>query len=293
MGEQFSFFYDIAVVIIAVVCVCAGYRKGFMKTAVATGIYIAAFAVSWVSSIYISNILYDDYFKEKNYEIVSEYMQTNNLAERISSELSAKGADISSEDIKKVASDGNTDVLYGIMQKNGYDGSREDFEKLMTQSVSGVMNGMLMNTSLPYSEAISDNVILSNSNELAEILKDTANLDSDYENVIQNICDTYLRPLEIKVIRILVTVILTTVIMIITNIIISKKKRLEGEEMSSIDSFFGGVAGIAASLFYVYIFASAVHMLVSTSKEQMLFFNDAVINKTYIFQYFYRVLLHI
>ena len=291
MGEQFSFFYDIVVIIIAVVCVCAGYRKGFSRTAAATVIYVVAFALSWAASTYISDVLYEDYFKDKNYQIVSNYMQTNSVAERISSELGSKGADISSEDVKKAAADQNTDVLYGIMQKNGYSGSREDFEELMKQSISGAMNDMLISTSLPYSDAISEKVILSGSKELSEIVKGSA--DSGYEAAVQGICETYLKPLEIKVIRILVTSVLTTVIMIITNIIISKKKRLEGEEVSFADRFFGGVAGIAASLFYVYIFASAVHMLVSSGKEQMLFFNDAVINKTYIFQYFYRVLLHL
>lgn len=291
MGEQFSYFYDIVVIIIAVVCVCAGYRKGFSRTAAATVVYVVAFALSWAASTYISDVLYEDYFKDKNYQIVSNYMQTNSVADRISSELGSKGADISSEDVKKAATDQNTDVLYGIMQKNGYSGSRKDFEELMKQSISGAMNDMLISTSLPYSDAISEKVILSGSKELSEIIKDST--DSGYEAAVQGICETYLKPLEIKVIRILVTSVLTTVIMIITNIIISKKKRLEGEEVSFADRFFGGVAGIATSLFYVYIFASAVHMLVSSSKEQMLFFNDAVINKTYIFQYFYRVLLHL
>lgn len=291
MGEQFSFFYDIVVIIIAVVCVCAGYRKGFSRTAAATVIYVVAFALSWAASTYISDVLYEDYFKDKNYQIVSNYMQTNSVADRISSELGSKGADISSEDVKKAATDQNTDVLYGTMQKNGYSGSREDFEELIKQSISGAMNDMLISTSLPYSDAISEKVILSGSKELSEIVKEST--DSGYEAAVQGICETYLKPLEIKVIRILVTSVLTTVIMIITNIIISKKKRLEGEEVSFADRFFGGVVGIAASLFYVYIFASAVHMLVSSSKEQMLFFNDAVINKTYIFQYFYRVLLHL
>ena len=225
MGEQFSFFYDIVVIIIAVVCVCAGYRKGFSRTAAATVVYVVAFALSWAASTYISDVLYEDYFKDKNYQIVSNYMQTNSVADRISSELGSKGADISSEDVKKAATDQNTDVLYGIMQKNGYSGSREDFEELMKQSISGAMNDMLISTSLPYSDAISEKVILSGSKELSEIIKDST--DSGYEAAVQGICETYLKPLEIKVIRILVTSVLTTVIMIITNIIISKKKRLQ------------------------------------------------------------------
>ena len=114
MGEQFSYFYDIVVIIIAVVCVCAGYRKGFSRTAAATVVYVVAFALSWAASTYISDVLYEDYFKDKNYQIVSNYMQTNSVADRISSELGSKGADISSEDVKKAATDQNTDVLYGI-----------------------------------------------------------------------------------------------------------------------------------------------------------------------------------
>lgn len=292
MGLQFSFFYDIAVILIAIVCVCTGYRKGFLKTAVSTGIYLAAFAVSWVASIYISDVLYENYFKEKNYEIVSEYIQSNNLSERLSDELSSDGVEVSSDEIESIASEGSTDKLYSLMQQNGYAGTQEEFNSILTSGVSSAMDSMLSGSSLPYSDAISNSVISSDPEKISSFIKNITN--GTYEETVNDICDTYVKELEISVMRILITGLLTTVVMIIANIAISRRKEsISGTSRESADSFFGGVWGIVSSLFYIYIFVSVVHIFVATGKEQMVFFNDTVINKTYIFQYFYRVLLNI
>jgi hypothetical protein len=82
--------------------------------------------------------------------------------------------------------------------------------------------------------------------------------------------------------------------MIIVDIATKKIKiRRERIVLNALDRFSGGIVGIVGSLFSIYIIISVVHLLVAFGKEQLVFFNNDVIDKTVIFGYLYHFILNI
>lgn len=292
MGTQFWYFYDIAVTVIMALCVIAGFKKGFFKIAVITVGYIVSFAVSWTLSFPVSNKLYDNFLKEKNKQVLSEIVPNNNYSQKLIEKLNENGIDITDQQLSVLLNDDSAGNLYNYLSESGYDiGSENDFNSLLASCTGTVLNQSFTNNTIFYSNSVSNEFLNSDPQKMTQIIKDIISKDPDESvNTIESV---YLRKIETIIIRMIFTMIFTSVMMIFINII-SKKVLISDDRVKTkaANSFFGGVIGIVDGLFYLYIVSVIVHILVTIGEDQMVFFNDAVIEKTKLFQYFYRVMLH-
>jgi hypothetical protein len=104
----------------------------------------------------------------------------------------------------------------------------------------------------------------------------------------------YLRSIEVTILRTVFTTIIMAVLMIIAGGLSEVFSVKEGRlALARLDNQLGAVVGLIPAAFVLFVVVGIVHILVSVGKEEMIFFNDDVINKTVLFKYIYRLILNV
>jgi ethanolamine utilization microcompartment shell protein EutS len=291
MGTQFWFFYDIAIILVILLGFYNGFKKGFLKTIILTVGSIAVFTVSWGFSQIAADTIYDNYFKEKNTQMLSNALSGKSYTSDFILKLQDMGVDLSSDEINEILQNGSVDEL---AQAAGLSTGETDnnAEEVFSSAASQTISHLIESTAIPYSQSISDQILDENPEVLDELLLQIVSPDST--SIVSKIENDYIRKVEIMIIRILITALASSVLMIIVDIATKKIKiRRERIVLNALDRFSGGIVGIVGSLFSIYIIISVVHLLVAFGKEQLVFFNNDVIDKTVIFGYLYHFILNI
>lgn len=294
MGISFWYFYDIVAIAIVIMSIYRGYKKGFVRTILMTVGYLFAVVIAWTLSIFIADKVYDNFLQEKNETVIADAINSIDYSSVFQDELKNYGVKLDDEDMKKLKSMDSSEEIYNYVNKTGlYSGSKSDFDDALANITSKTMQEMFDSAHIPFSDSASNNILLKNGNkELTNIVIDI--LNGNVGSKPAELVSGYLRSVEIFILRVIFTSIISSVLMAIVakfaNLINVRQNRLT---LATLNTHLGILAGIVSAIFYLYIFSNIIQIIVAIGKENFIFFNSDVIDRTLIFKYIYRFILNL
>lgn len=294
MGTQYAWFYDVIVAAIALVCIFIGSKKGVLKSVFAfVGIMIAAilsYAISGAVSETISNgtvsnsnskkmlrILdteafvndYIDYLEHMGYSIVIKKEKVENIfqnkEENIEEALAKYINNINGHPVDE------KDVLIEKI--------REGYAIIIKELVSKSLNKYAAETAIQQIKADSSGM-----QELIPMIMESDRLSpaTDY------IAEKYIAPAYYTITRLISFIVMFVFIALL--LVFSVNAYFGRREVSAIgvtSHVAGGIFGLITSIFIIFAVAVSIRIWAITGNNEMLFFNNDAVDRSFAFKYFY------
>lgn len=128
MSVQLALAFDIMCILVFIVFIVGGYRRGMLKTFASTLAYVLAFLISNVASTAFSPVIYDNFLKEKLHSQIEEKMTDFDSSKIFNYALEQMGIDakLTQSDLNKIADSGK-DTAQAIsekLQQSGVDSAK-------------------------------------------------------------------------------------------------------------------------------------------------------------------------
>lgn len=300
MGTEFWWFYDVIAVAVLLVCIFFSGKRGFLKgTFMALCCAVSVF-VSFSVSDTVSQELYKNTVRSSNVKKIEKNLKSDTFTQKYATYLENMGYFI------KV----NPDKLYEVFKSdmeldkalcdyvNNINARKaEENEAVLLEKIRegyAVVMGDIISQSLnKFSAETAANEIRNDSSGIKEFLILVLDKDSGTHNAAVYIIDNYTAKPYVTIFRLTGFVILyIAIFLIIMAIINSFTGRREGGGMESISSHItGGLIGIVTGGIMIFAIAAVIRLWAIMGNNEMLFFNNDVIDSTLIFRYFYDSVL--
>lgn len=296
MGTQFSWFYDIGAIAVLLICVYLSGKKGFFKgTVTAVGCILGAVIAVSVSSS-VSASLYKTTVRDSNVNKFEKTVIDTDISLNMKNALEGMGYGVivNTKKLDEIF-DSDKDIdeqLYKYM--NNINGKvvdeEESFHKNLLECYSTVMKKLISNDVSKYAAETASQKIIDGEADFGILIRQIRDDDSR-KKAAQVIADDYVADAYKNVIRLVVFIILFAIIFIVTVLTVkSLTASQRGDEDSTGSHIAGGVCGVITGAVILFAIAVAVRLYVILGSNEMLFFNNEAVDKTYIFKYAYNFL---
>lgn len=299
MGTEFWWFYDVIAVAVLLVCIFFSGKKGFLKGTFTALCCAVSVFVSFAVSNTISQELYKNTVRSSNIKKIEKNLKSDTFTQKYAVYLENMGYFI------KV----NPDKLYEIFKSdmeldkalcyyvNNINARKaEENEAVLLEKIRegyAVVMGDIISQSLnKFSAETAANEIRNDSSGIKEFLILVIDKDSGTHNAAVYIADNYTAKPYVTIFRLTGFVILyIALFLIITAVINSFTGRREGSMESTGSHIAGGLIGIVTGGIMIFAIAAVIRLWAIMGNNEMLFFNNDVIDSTLVFRYFYDSVL--
>ncbi len=293
MGSQYWWFYDVIVAAVALICIFIGSKKGVMKSAFGfVGVIIAAI-LSYAISGAIGNTVSSGIVCESNAKKITEnidgdtftglysnYLENMGYSVRINSEKLGNALD-SNESIED-------DLIFYLNSVNGHSLDKKEVLLEKVQEGYAVVIGDIVSHSLNEYAALTASELVREKpeimTELIPLLRDDENIHPASLYIAKNLAAPAYNTIGKLVSFLIIFVICALGFVWGINSFFSRK---EVEAISITSHFAGGIFGLLTAVAIVFAVAVWVRISAVTGNNEMLFFNNDVVEKSYVFKYFY------
>lgn len=298
MGTQFWWFYDVIAGAILLISIFAGSKSGVKKSV----FYFAAALISVVVAMLMSDTISENLCKgpisSSNSRKIENEIDTDTFVAEYIEELEDMGYSIRIDASKfekalKKEGDINGNVADYINDINGHNVDKRDvvIEKVR-ESFGIVISDTVSRTIGRYAAITAAKTIKEDTESMQELIP---LLLADEENMFPAagvIADKYVSP-AYKVIGklvafLIVFALLFLIIMVSLNAFYGDRK---AEPVGMASHITGGIFGILTAVPLIFAAAVCVRLWAVMGNDEMLFFNNAAVDKTYVFRYFYEFLM--
>ncbi len=293
MGSNFWWIYDLAAILIALICIVKCYRKGFSRIVITALGCAASLAIAYVVSKNTNGIVYDKFFKENNIKAVSlalnGYAPEDTIKSIIeSNELSGV---LSNDKVRDILKDGqDLDLLYEYANGKAANilDSKENFENnIITKFAENFAAQIGVNLPPYVVEEINEHIGM-NKELFAETIDMLLNKPNEVPAFIEK---NYIRDMGKKIISSIIFLVVFSVLMTIVFLVASKSVDfglLNGFER--LNKFAGALLGVVAAIAAIMLIAVAIKLIINMMDKENSFISLNTVEKTRIFKYFYKFL---
>lgn len=296
MNTQLWWLYDVVAVAIFLVCIYLSGRKGIFKSLItAVGCILSVFISVSISGT-VSDTLYKTTVRDGNINKLEKTLIDVDISSDMKNALEEMGYSVivNTKRLDEILdSDKNLDEqLYKYM--NNINGKvvddEESFQKALNVCYASVMKKLISGDMSKYAVETASRKIIDGKADFGNLIRQIKDGDKR-KDTAKIISDDYVADAYKNVIRLVVILISFALIFIIT--LLTVKAMTEGQmqtENSTGSYIAGGACGIITGAIIVFISAVIVKLCAIMGDNEMLFFGNEAIEKTYIFRYAYNFL---
>ncbi len=298
MGAEFWWFYDVIAVAVLLVCIFISGRKGLLKgTFMALCCALSVF-VSFAVSGTISQDLYKNTVRSSNVKKIERNLKSDTFTQKYAAYLENMGYFIKVnpeklDDIFK--SDKDLDKALCNYVNNVNARKVEENEAVLLEKIregyAVVMSDIISQSLNKFSAETAAEEIRNDSSGIKDFLLLVLDKDKLHEASVY-ITDKYTAEAYITMFRITGFVVLYIALFLIIMAVINSftgKNENGGESTGS--HIAGGFIGIITGGIMIFAVSAIIRLWAIMGNNEMLFFNNDVIDSTYIFKYFYDSVL--
>ncbi len=291
-----SVLLDVIVVVLFIVTCVTGYVMGFFKYAALMLKTVATLLIAAAAAFILAAPAYNAVAQDKVVNAIESSVEKIDVAQKVNSELRKRGLPqtVSNEELRSVLlADGDVvKNLDGVMAQKGVDpGTREKVRQEFEDYLDHELLGQIVSMSQSKEDGADGSIVRTGlENKREELIKFVRMLlMSDKHKAAQEIESTYVRPVGEKIAGGIIFLIAGILVSVILLIVIKLAGILSKVKVVSAANSFGGLMlGVFKGALYAAVIAYVLCAIVNASKNQMDKLNTDIIDKTYIFKYFFN-----
>ena len=291
-----SVLLDVIVVVLFIVTCVTGYVMGFFKYAALMLKTVATLLIAAAAAFILAAPAYNAVAQDKVVNAIESSVEKIDVAQKVNSELRKRGLPqtVSNDELRSVLlADGDVvKNLDGVMAQKGVDpGTREKVRQEFEDYLDNELLGQIVSMSQSQEDDTDGSIVRTGlENKREELIKFVRMLlMSDKHKAAQEIESTYVRPVGEKIAGGIIFLIASILVSVILLIVIKLAGILSKVKVVSAANSFGGLMlGVFKGALYAAVIAYVLCAIVNASKNQMDKLNTDIIDKTYIFKYFFN-----
>ena len=298
MGTQFWWFYDVIAAVIVLACIFIWGKKGVIKSILALTSCLLAAIISFGISSGIAKTIYGSSVRVSNIKKISNNIDNDTFLHDYTAYLESLGYSIKVnqkqlDEIFNGSGDYTEEICRYVNSINGraVEKNEETLRRKVREGYTAVISGIV-------SDALKNNYV-------TEVTVNTINEKGDIDELIpliadhdvqrdaaEYIVDNFTADAYNSLFRLGTVLVLFLLLAILIGFIMRSFTANQSEMDLSLGNHIAGGA-IAILTGGVFIFAAAVivRLWAILGNNEMMFFNSDVVDKTYIFKYFYDFIM--
>lgn len=295
METQFWWLYDVVTVAVLLVSLYLCGKKGIFKSAVTVVSCIVGILLAVPMSSAVSESIYKTAVRDSSINKLDKSLIDAEISSYLGNALENMGYSVivSTEKIDKILeSDKDVDEqLYRYLNNiNGKVVDNEvNFRTNLNECYSEVMEKLISGDMSRYAVETASRKIRDGGTDFGNLMK-MIKTGEQRKEVAKIISDEYTADAYRNVIRLLVCLIIFAVVLVIG---LLTAKSLTGGQRESNEStgshIAGGVCGIFSGAVIVFMIAVALRLYAVMGSNEILYFNNQAIDKTFVFRYAYDI----
>ncbi|MBR6580670.1 MAG: hypothetical protein IKK66_05170 [Ruminococcus sp.] len=294
MGTQYAWFYDVIVAAIALVCIFIGSKKGVLKSVFSfVGIMIAAilsYAISGAVSETISNSTVSDSNSKKMLRILDTETFVNDYIDYL--EHMGYSIVIKKEKVEAIFQNKEENIGEALAKYiNNINGHPVDEKDVLIEKIREgyaiIIKDLVSQSLNKYAAETAIQQIREDSSGMQELIpmimeSDRLSPATDY------IAEKYIAPAYYTITRLISFIVMFVFIALL--LVFSANAYFGRREASAIgvtSHVAGGIFGLITSIFIIFAVAVCIRIGAITGNNEMLFFNNEAVDRSYAFKYFY------
>lgn len=293
MGSQFWWFYDVIVVAVALVCIFIGSRKGVMKGVFGFVSVIIAAVLAYVISGAVGDTVSSGLVCESNAKKISESIDESTFMTKYINYLENMGYSVSIDENKLGAAldkgEGMEEAV--VFYLNSVNGHSLDKKEVLLEKMHegyGIILSDIVSKSLNEFAAVKTKEIISEKPEMMEelipMLRDEEQIFQASLYISKNMAAPAYNIIGRLVSYLVIFAVIALGLLLGINAFFSHK---EVDAIGVVSHVAGGIFGLFTAAGIVFAIAVWVRVSAITGNNEMLFFNNDVVEKSYLFKYFY------
>lgn len=293
MGSQFWWFYDVIVVAVALVCIFIGSRKGVMKGVFGFVSVIIAAVLAFVISGAVGDTVSSGLVCESNAKKISESIDESTFMTKYINYLENMGYSVSIDESKLGAAldkgEGMEEAV--VFYLNSVNGHSLDKKEVLLEKIHegyGIILSDIVSKSLNEFAAVKTKEIISEKPEMMEelipMLRDEEQIFQASLYISKNMTAPAYNIIGRLVSYLVIFAVIALGLLLGINAFFSHK---EVDAIGVVSHVAGGIFGLFTAAGIVFAIAVWVRVSAITGNNEMLFFNNDVVEKSYLFKYFY------
>lgn len=293
MGSQFWWFYDVIVVAVALVCIFIGSRKGVMKGVFGFVSVIIAAVLAYVISGAVGDTVSSGLVCESNAKKISESIDESTFMTKYINYLENMGYSVSIDESKLGAAldkgeEMEEAVVFYLNSVNGHSLDKKEVLLEKMHEGYGIILSDIVSKSLNEFAAVKTKEIISEKPEMMEelipMLRDEEQLFQASLYISKNMAAPAYNIIGRLVSYLVIFAVIALGFLLGINAFFSHK---EVDAIGVVSHVAGGIFGLFTAAGIVFAIAVWVRVSAITGNNEMLFFNNDVVEKSYLFKYFY------
>ncbi len=293
MGTQFSWFFDVAVIGIILVCVYLGGKKGFLKTAILLVGYLVAVFGGFIIAKAVSPYVYDNYLKSRTEKAVQENLKDFDMKKQIKDMFKEQnvGVEIPDSEIDRIINGG------GDLSKGFADYAKKSDSTVNQADVQNKFSKVFNNDAIL--KNLKDRIPASIYSQMEEYLKSSKDSMNEIIKALNNpskeesakqVTELAVKPIVISVVQIVIFMITFTLLMILVRFIAQLFSKVKAVPVvGSANTLLGGGLGLLQGVFIVIVLALITRLIISVTNNDLIAINTPTIEETRIFKAFYNL----
>ena len=297
MGSQFWWFYDIVAAAVFLVCIFLAGKKGVLRGAIAAVGCVIALALALGISTGAADGVYQNTMRSSNIKKVSKVIKQDVFLYKYAAYLESLDTNInpsyekldsifSSEDNKNY-DQALGDYINNVNGRKLYDD--EETLEVVHEGYAVVIGEIVSQSMNKYAAEVAMKEVRENPETVQELIPMIHfHEDGDPVQPAKFITDNYTAPAYVTIYKLaglLIVFILAFVFTLYMSYSIASKQ----EPSRPVEYIISGSTGIFTGAAIVFIIAAAVRLWAVLGSDEMLFFNNEVIDRSLIFKYFYNL----
>lgn len=294
MGSQFWWFYDVIAAAIILICIFLSAKKGTLRSAISAVSYAIALALALGISTGAASSLYANTMRSSSIRKIDKELKSDTFINKYSSYLESLGYNIRPNEERMteilVKSDSGYDeaLVKYINSVNGRKLMEEDEAlEAVREGYAVVIRDIVAQCMSKYAAETAANEIRSDSSGMQELIPLITDKD-DRTPAAKFIADNYTAPSFVTIYKLAGFIILFVILALLMYFIVSSATR-EKEVSGTASRICGGFVGIAEGCAFIFAAAALIRLWSILGSNEMLFFNNEVIDRSMIFKYFYSL----
>lgn len=293
MGSQFGWFYDVIAAAIVLICIFIGSKKGATKSIFGfVGIVLAAL-LSYALSGAVADTVSGNMVNESNAKKISSHLDEDTFTDMYANYLSNMGYSLNiNKDKLGKALDSTENIEESVASYlNNINGHSVDEKEVLLEKIregyAVVISDIVSRSLNKYASETAGTLIRNDSSGMAELIPMMRDSDRIHASAMY-ISENYVAPAYSVIGKITAFLIIfgITALGFVCGInAFFGRKSVETIGVAS--HFIGGVFGIFSAVVLVFAVAVGVRLSAVTGDNAMLFFNNDVVDKSYVFKYLY------
>ena len=290
MGAEFWWFYDVIVLAVVLVSAFFAGRKGFTRSLITLVGYAISAVIAFSVSAGISGSIYDGTIRDSNANKLEKSISKDDFISKTEDYLEnlEYNINVNPENLEKIFTEGGdiSDELYSYV--NNINGKKvaeeEQFSIQVRECYGSVFKDMISKQLSKFSaESVAEKFREGelSIDEVAPLM-----MQENPKEAAKYIAGEFVSGAYMSMIRLIAFVVL---FVLIAGLFTAFVNAFMGKSsVYGIATRIGGVAvGVINGAILVFVVAAAVRLSAIMGSNEMLFFNNEAVDKTFVFRYFY------